>query len=514
MNTNIIEEYLNKVFTIVILCITGACMCAGVSFGGMKAFGLYPTVPWSLLTLFIATCVLYFLIGLWFIRNAYYITEDGEKRIKPVMLKNGKIFIFIVMLIQFNFISYMAPSRQFWAYVFFFVILSAFFLDFKYALANSIQIVISLVVSSIVRWNTILPVFDQYIIPEIILRIVGVTLSVAAILMINYLVEHYLISIKQDQMEENNTKVEKVLATATALVDSLSKASDALNEISQNESASTEELSATSEALLVKSKNVLSETQRSKNNMISLETSSDELNVNISKVETISRNLLEQSEENEVLLKELQNQNIEVSASSQNLQKVSKELLACVDEIGIALDVISDISSQTGLLALNASIEAARAGEAGKGFAVVADSVGNLARNTQNSLGDIQKVIVKLQKHVDEVTSSIDNNTSNLEKQNDTFSKTFDSIKQMMEVIHDELDAISEMDSVHKAQINIIKAMVSINDEILEAVQSENEQFGNISGMIDENTGEIMRMTEQAGQLDKMITELKATLMD
>ncbi len=508
---NLIEAYMNKVFAIVILCITSACMCAGVTFGGLKLLGYYPDVAWAAVIIFIATCVLYFLIGLWFIRNAYYV-EDGEKKIKLNIMRNGKRFIFILLMIQFNYISYMIPSRQFWAFTFFFIILVAFFLDFKFTAAVASGIVVSLVISSIIKRDTILPVFDERIVPEMILRIIAVVLSVAAILLINYLVEHYLINIKQEQIEENNSKVEKVLVTVRTLVDSLNRTSDTLNEISQNESASTEELSATSEALLAESRSVLEETQKSRVNMASLEESSDELNRNISKVETISRNLLEQSEQNEILLKELQNQNNEVSESSRNLQKVSEELLSCVDEIGVALNVINDISSQTGLLALNASIEAARAGEAGKGFAVVADSVGNLANNTKNSLGDIQTAIVKLQAHVGEVTSSVEANSLSLERQNETFSETFEGIQQMMKVIHDELEAISDMNSVHNIQSDIIQTTVSINDTILGAVQSENEQFDNISEMIEENTNEIMRMTEQAGQLDRMVTELKDIL--
>ncbi|MDH1630953.1 methyl-accepting chemotaxis protein [Pseudomonas mosselii] len=82
-----------------------------------------------------------------------------------------------------------------------------------------------------------------------------------------------------------------------------------------------------------------------------------------------------------------------ISDASGNIETLNNHTA----NIGQILDVISGISQQTNLLALNAAIEAARAGEAGRGFAVVADEVRNLAHRTQDSAQQVQRLIEELQ---------------------------------------------------------------------------------------------------------------------
>jgi methyl-accepting chemotaxis protein len=89
----------------------------------------------------------------------------------------------------------------------------------------------------------------------------------------------------------------------------------------------------------------------------------------------------------------------------QNILGAMQEINNASDNISLINRVISDISKQTNLLAVNAAVEAARAGQFGKGFAVVAEEVRSLADKSQNAAKETN---ILVEGTVDKINSGID----------------------------------------------------------------------------------------------------------
>ncbi|SDH33859.1 methyl-accepting chemotaxis protein [Propionivibrio dicarboxylicus] len=87
----------------------------------------------------------------------------------------------------------------------------------------------------------------------------------------------------------------------------------------------------------------------------------------------------------------------EIRVQIQETAKRIKRLGESSQEIGEIVELISDITEQTNVLALNAAIQAAAAGEAGRGFSVVAEEVQRLAERSGEATKQIAALVKTIQ---------------------------------------------------------------------------------------------------------------------
>lgn len=320
-------------------------------------------------------------------------------------------------------------------------------------------------------------------------------------------------AIKMFQSNESKEhEVENILNEVRSISQKLDSAGVTLFSVSENESASAEELAATSEQLVGTSNLLSSKTDEGMANLNELEQWEGVVSENVEKVETTSNDLLNKSEENAGLLNELHAINGEVSDSMKVTIEVADKLSEAVQEIGVTLNLINEISSSTNLLALNASIEAARAGDAGKGFAVVASEVGSLANDTKETLGEVEAVIERVKNNVSEITMHVEENAQKLTTQNEYFNKVFQGMQDMTGLLHESVQAIQTMGDAHNKQSQVIRNTVSINQDIAESIKDENEKFVSINAMAESNANDVTQVAAQAGKLNEMVDEMARLL--
>lgn len=503
-----VEVYLSTVFKWGLIILVSACMCATVMFNTEKIFGLYPTVPW------LATIGLgimdstFFVIAILIIRSSF----DQDGYLKDGRLRIGKIFSAIVLVVQWNYLLYMLPTRTFWGFLFFFLILVAFFLDIKLLLVSGLACMASLFIAWFIRGTDLLPVKDELFVSDIIMCLVALTLSLAGLVIFVFLVAYFLVNAKKDELEKNNEQVTSVLGAVQLVSKDLAKAGLSLSQVSENESASAQELASTSEQLMESSNLLRLKTDESMENLSELSKWENIVADNVQRVESTSRNLLDKSRENEKLLNDLHIINGEVSESMDVTTSITQKLSEAVQEIGVTLNLISDISASTNLLALNASIEAARAGEAGKGFAVVATEVGNLANSTQESLKTVQGVIERVQQNVNDIILQVGENATKLGTQNEYFDNVFRGMRDISEMLKESVAIVGTMGEAHGKQADVIKNTVLINQDIVESIKSENEHFTSINTMAESNANDTTEVAAQANAINDMVDKITQLL--
>jgi len=101
----------------------------------------------------------------------------------------------------------------------------------------------------------------------------------------------------------------------------------------------------------------------------------------------------------------------EIREQIQDTSKRIKRLGESSQEIGEITELISDITEQTNVLALNAAIQAASAGEAGRGFSVVAEEVQRLAERSAGAAKQIGALVRTIQTDTHDAVAAMEKST-------------------------------------------------------------------------------------------------------
>jgi methyl-accepting chemotaxis protein len=201
-----------------------------------------------------------------------------------------------------------------------------------------------------------------------------------------------------------------------------------------------------------------------------------------------------------------------INQTVNGLANVVKKLGDHSNEIGQIIDVITGISAQTNLLALNAAIEAARAGEHGKGFAVVADEVRKLAEQSANSANKISELISTIQGETERAVRSMETARKEVVEGINVVNIAGSSFEQIQNGVNEVTTQIQEVaSSVQQMSAGAQQMVESIDliNEVSEMIASGTQE---VSAATEEQLASMEEITSSGVSLSSMAEELQTLI--
>ena len=185
----------------------------------------------------------------------------------------------------------------------------------------------------------------------------------------------------------------------------------------------------------------------------------------------------------------------EIREQIQETSKRIKRLGESSQEIGEIVQLITGITEQTNVLALNAAIQAASAGEAGRGFAVVAEEVQRLAERSAEAT-----------KHITEIVKSIQQDTQNTVE---AMERSTQGVVEGARVADEAGQALHEIEAVSTRLAELIGAISTATQEQAQSAAKVAASMKGILNITQLTTAGTQKTAHSAREMITLATELK-----
>ncbi|MBA3508265.1 MAG: type IV pili methyl-accepting chemotaxis transducer N-terminal domain-containing protein [Betaproteobacteria bacterium] len=178
----------------------------------------------------------------------------------------------------------------------------------------------------------------------------------------------------------------------------------------------------------------------------------------------------------------------EIRTQIQDTSKRIKRLGESSMEIGEIVELISDITEQTNVLALNAAIQAASAGEAGRGFTVVAEEVQRLAERSGEATKQIEAIVKTIQADTQDAVAAMEKSTVGVvegTKLSDAAGAALTEIRTVSKDLADLIGKISTQTQMQSTSVTDVtrgmQGILKITEETTEGTKQTNVSIGQLT---------------------------------